>query len=102
MRYKVFFGQGDQDYAICYGANVDEAKKHFGDYHPNTAITKALPYPDAMEPENFTDLMTLTGEVEAEEALRYLIEAIEDAGVEHRVAGYLYRFGFGREEEYDE
>lgn len=27
---------------------------------------------------------------------------VEDAGVEHRIAGYLRRHGFGREDEYDE
>jgi len=32
----------------------------------------------------------------------HLIDAIEDAGVTHRVAGYLYRHGFGRDDEYEE
>lgn len=100
MRYKVFYGADSTDYAVCYGATEDEARRHFGMYNPNTAIKRVEEFPDSTEPD--MDLFDLIGETDPEEAIRYLIDAIEDAGVTHRVAGYLYRYGFGREEEYDE
>lgn len=100
MRYKVFYGTDSTTYAVCYGATEDEAKQHFGEYSPNTAIVRVEEFPDATEPD--TNLLDLISEADPEEAIRYLIDAIEDAGVTHRVAGYLYRYGFGREDEYAE
>lgn len=96
MRYKVFYGTGSTTYAVCYGATEGEAKQHFGEYNPNTVIMRVEEFPDATEPD--TDLLDLIGETDPEEAIQYLIDAIEDAGVTHRVAGYLYRYGFGRED----
>lgn len=100
MRYKVFYGTGPTTYAVCYGDSYDEARQHFGMYNPNTVIMRVEEFPDSTEPD--TDLLDLIGEADPEEAIQYLIDAIEDAGVVHRVAGYLYRNGFGREDEYDE
>lgn len=100
MRYKVFYGPGKDTYAVCYGATEDEAKYHFGEYNPHTVILRVEEFPDTTEPD--CGLLDLIGEADPEEAIRYLIDAIEDAGVAHRVAGYLYRHGFVREGEYDE
>ena len=100
MRYKVFYGTGSTTYAVCYGATEDEARQHFGMYNPNTVIMRVEEFPDSMEPDK--DLLDLIGEADPEEAIQYLIDAIEDAGVTHRVAGYLYRNGFGRDDDYDE
>lgn len=100
MRYKVFYGTGSTTYAVCYGATEDEARQHFGMYNPNTVIMRVEEFSDSTEPDK--DLLDMVGETDPEEAIRYLIDAIEDAGVTHRVAGYLYRYGFGREDEYEE
>lgn len=100
MRYRVFYGAGTTDYAVCYGATEEEARQHFREYNPNTWIMRVEEFPDPTEPGK--DLFDLIGETDPEEAIRYLIDAIEDAGVTHRVAGYLYRHGFGREDEHDE
>ena len=100
MRYKVFYGPGKDTYAVCYGADKTEAANHFGEYNPHTVILDIQEFPDATEPKK--DLYDLVSETDAEEAIRYLIEAIEDAGVEHRVAGYLYRHGFGRDNDEDD
>lgn len=96
MRYKVFYGADPTDYAVCYGATEKEAQHQFSEYNPYKAITRVEEFPDATEPD--TDLLDLIGETDPEEAIQYLIDAIEDAGVTHRVAGYLYRYGFGRED----
>lgn len=96
MRYKVFYGTGSTTYAVCYGDSYEEARQHFGEYNPNTAIMRVEEFPDSAEPD--MELLDLIGEADPEEAIRYLIDAIEDAGVTHRVAGYLYRYGFGRED----
>ena len=96
MRYKVFYGADSTDYAVCYGATEREAQHQFSEYNPRKAIVRVEEFPDATEPD--TDLLDLIGETDPEEAIQYLIDAIEDAGVTHRVAGYLYRYGFGRED----
>ena len=99
MRYKVFYGPGKDTYAVCYGTTEAEARDHFGEYNPHTVILRVEEFPDATEPKQ--DLLDLIGETDPEEAIRYLIDAIEDAGVANRVAGYLCRHGFGREDEDD-
>lgn len=97
MRYKVFYGVNPTAYAVCYGATEEEARNHFGEYNPWTTILRVEEFPDSVEPDK--SLLDLVGEADPKEAIRYLIDAIEDAGVAHRVAGYLYRHGFGREDE---
>jgi len=94
MRYKVFYGAGPTKYAVCYGATEKEARCQFSGYNPHKAIIRVEEFPDATEPA--VDLMSLIAEAEPEEAIQYLIDAIEDAGVAHHVAGYLYQHGFGR------
>lgn len=99
MRYKVRFGNGLDMFAICYAANQADAVAEFHKYHPNLTVTTVEEFPQ--KPLK-VDLYDLIEETDPEEAIQYLINAIEDAGVEHRVAGYLRRHGFGREDEYDE
>lgn len=96
MRYKVFYGTGPTTYAVCYGNTEKEARYQFSEYNPNKAILRIEEFPDSTEIGE--SLLDLIGEADPEEAIRYLIDAIEDAGVTHRVAGYLYRYGFGRED----
>lgn len=96
MRYKVFYGPV-KTYAVCYGNTEKEARYQFSEYNPHTAILRVEEFPDATEIGK--SLLDLIGETDPEEAIRYLIDAIENAGVSNRVAGYLYRHGFGR---YDE
>lgn len=100
MRYKVFYGIDSTAYAVCYGVNEDEARYNFSEYNPRTVIMRVEEFPDPTEPDK--DLLDMVGETDPEEAIQYLIDAIEAAGVTHRVAGYLYRHGFGREDEYPE
>ena len=97
MRYKVFYGTGDATYAVCYGSTEHEARYHFGQYNPNTAIVRVEEFPD--ECESKKDLLDLVDETDPEEAIRYLIDAIEDAGVAGAVKAYLYRHGFGRDDD---
>lgn len=96
MRYKVFYGADPTDYAVCYGATEKEAQHQFSQYNPRKVIIGVEEFPDSTEPD--IDLLDLIGEADPEEAIQYLIDAIEDAGVTHRVAGYLYQHGFGRED----
>ena len=100
MRYKVFYGVSPDTYAVCYGGNEDEARYNFNEYNPWTVIMRVEEFPDPAEPDK--ELLDLVAETDPEEAIRFLIDAIEDAGVTHRVAGYLYRHGFGRDDEYEE
>lgn len=90
MRYKVRFGGPDQ-YSIVYAGNQADAAVEFQRYHPNIAVTGVEEYPE----EQTVDLYDLIEETDAEETIRYLIEAIEEAGATDRVAGYLRRHGFG-------
>lgn len=100
MRYNVFYGTDSTAYAVCYGATEEEARYQFSRYHPDTAIVRVEEFADSTEPDK--ELLDLIGEADPEEVIRYLIDAIEDAGVTHRVAGYLYQHGFGREDEPEE
>lgn len=100
MRYRVFYGTDSTAYAVCYGATEDEARHYFREYNPCTTILRVEEFPDPTEPDK--SLLDLIAEVDSELVIRYLIDAIEDAGVAHRVAGYLYRHGFGSEDEYTE
>lgn len=94
MRYKVFYGTGATEYAVCYGNTEKEARYQFSEYNPHKAILRIEKFPD---PETGKCLLDLVGETDPEEAIQYLIEAIEDAGVSHQVANYLYQHGFGRD-----
>lgn len=96
MRYKVFYGVSPDTYAVCYGVNEDEARYNFNEYNPWTVIMRVEEFPDPSEPDK--ELLDLVAETDPEEAIRFLIDAIEEAGVTHRVAGYLYRHGFGRDD----
>ena len=99
MRYKVWFNSG-REYAVCYGNDTVEAANAFGDYHPNTVITAITEYPDATEPTG--GLYTLIEGVNPNEVIDDLIDAIAEAGVTHRVAGYLARHGYGTRDELEE
>lgn len=100
MQYRVFYGIDSTAYAVCYGVNEDEVRYNFSEYNPRTVIMRVEEFPDPTEPDK--SLLDLIDEVDSEVVIRYLIDAIEDAGVTHRVAGYLYRHGFGSEDEYTE
>ena len=99
MRYKVWFNSG-REYAVCYGNDTVEAANAFGDYHPNTAITAITEYPDDTEPA--CDLFELIEGVNPEKVIADLIAAIGEAGVTHRVAGYLARHGYSTRDELEE
>jgi len=94
MRYKVFYGTGSTEYAVCYGNTEKEARYQFSEYNPHKAILRIEKFPD---PETGKCLLDLIGETDPEEAIQYLIEAIENAGVSHQVANYLYQHGFGKD-----
>lgn len=92
MRYKVRFGNSPDMFAICYAGNQAEAVAEFHRYHPNLTVTTVEEFP---EEQPVVDLYDLIEECDAEETIRYLIEAIDEAGATDRVAGYLRRHGFG-------
>lgn len=99
MRYKVWFNNG-REYAVCYGKDTVEAANAFGDYHPTTAITAITEYRDPTEPA--AELSQLIEGVNPDKVIDDLIAAIAEAGVAHRVAGYLARHGYGTRDELEE
>jgi len=92
MRYKVRFGNSRDMFAVCYAGNQADAVAEFHKYHPNLTVTSVEEFP---EEQQAVDLYDLIDECDAEETIRYLIEAIDEAGATDRVAGYLRRHGFG-------
>lgn len=92
MRYKVRFGNSLDMFAVCYAGNQAEAVDEFHRYHPHLTVTSVEEFP---EEQPTVDLYDLIDECDAEETIRYLIEAIDEAGATDRVAGYLRRHGFG-------
>lgn len=92
MRYKVRFGPRPGEYSVCYADNQAEAVAEFQKYHPGWTVTSVEEFP---EEQPVVDLYDLIDECDAEETIRYLIEAIDEAGATDRVAGYLRRHGFG-------
>lgn len=92
MRYKVRFGNSLDMFAVCYAGNQAEAVAEFHKYHPHLTVTSVEEFP---EEQPTVDLCDLIDGCDAEETIRYLIEAIDEAGATDRVAGYLRRHGFG-------
>ena len=96
MRYKVFYGADEaRDFAICYADSKKEALEQFRRYHAyETARVTHIeedPIPDV------TSLRELAGEADEHEFLIDLIGAIEDLGLEDKIAECLHvNYAYGR------
>lgn len=99
MRYKVRFGNSLDMFAVCYAGNQAEAVAEFHKYHPHLTVTSVEEFPEEQPTVDLYDLIEDCDAEEttrdAEETIRYLIKAIDEAGATDRVAGYLRRHGFG-------
>lgn len=91
-RYKVYYWRGKDDYSIVYAHNEEEAEQVFKKYNPNREPLKVTPYP------KLPGLNTLYEQLGVEDEHEYLlavIEAVQDAGVEEKVAEFLIAQGWG-------
>lgn len=88
MRYRVFYSTDEQEYAICYGDNQQEAEEAFYRYNPDKQIRRV---------ETATRLLDMSREGDLREFTDRLIEAICDQGEEKTYIDILYRQGYGRE-----
>lgn len=82
-----------------YIPNIDDSLEEYEAIHD--ACAEAFPHEimeTIMGPED-TSLLEVLGEGDAEEAIQYLIEAIEHLGVETKVAQYLHSRGYDRPED---
>ena len=95
MRYKVRFGKSLDMFAVCYAGNQADAVAEFHKYHPHLTVTSVEEFPEEQPVVDLYDLIDGSDACDAEETIRYLIEAIDEAGATDRVAGYLRRHGFG-------
>lgn len=89
MRYKVIFGKGNHDYAICYGDDENEAGRQFIRYNPEKRIIKVEP---------FIRLREMASEGDEHEFLINLIDICEDTELEGQLVSILYARGYGRPE----
>ena len=90
-RYKVYYGHGTDDYSIVYAHNEEEAEQVFRKYNPNREPLKVVAF------RKLPGLNTLYEQLGFEDEHEYLlavIEAVQDAGVEEKVAEFLINKGW--------
>lgn len=91
MRYKVFYGTGPTEYAVCYGNTEKEARYQFSEYNPDKTISRVEPWDTTVtnrstrRPSEPTSLRALAANADEHEFLVSLLEAIEDEGLEAQI-----------------
>ena len=91
--------EGKDNGVNLYIPDIDDSLEQYEAIHE--ARAEAFPHQmmdTIMDPED-TSLLEVLGEGDAEEAIQYLIEAIEHLGVETKVAQYLHSRGYDRPED---
>ena len=92
-RYKVYWGNGTDDFTIIYANSEAEATDKFQEYQPDKTVLKVTSFP------KFLDLLTLYTQNDFSDEHEYLlavIEAVQDAGVEDKVVQSLLAKGWSR------
>lgn len=96
MRYKIFYGPDEtHDFSICYGDSKKDALEQFRRYHAcePVRVTHIEEYPII----NVKSIRELAGEADEHEFLVDLIGAIEDLGLEDKIAECLHvNYAYGR------
>lgn len=81
MRFKVFYGADEnQDYAVVYGEDAQEAVVEFETYNPGKPIIKV---------ELYTDLTDIASKSDKDKLIRDLIEIIQHQELETTVIEML-------------
>lgn len=90
-RYKVYYWRGVDDYSVVYAHNEEEAEQVFRKYNPHREPLKVTAFPNL---PGLTALYEQLGFEDEHEYLLAVIEAVQDAGVEEKVAEFLLAKGW--------
>lgn len=88
-RWKVFYGTGKHDYAVCYADDEAGARAEFEARNNNPILRVEL----------FLDLRELWRQSDSDDEHEFLVaimEAAEDLGVETQIVNHLRQHGWGR------
>lgn len=99
MQKATVYLEGKDHGVNLYIPNIDDKMEQYEAI--NDARDEWFPHQmmETIMPAQDTSLLEVLGEGDAEEAIQYLIEAIEHLGVECKVAQYLHSRGYDRPED---
>lgn len=92
-RYKVYYWQGPDDYAVIYANTEEQAIDVFKKYNPHRDVLKVKPYPKL---PSLRKLYRDSDVADEHEYLIAIIEAVSDLGFEEKVVERLQEMGIGR------